>query len=333
MKKVLFACKNNERFKRNTKTSVNSGLFNGCQMVVNALNTEQIAAAKIINCVGERDLIAEIEKFKPDVVVVQALWFNPAMLEGLSKFSNTKFICHIHSNIPFLALESEAMHYLCAYKKHDWDIVINSVEGANYFRTVFGEGIYLPNVYSKPICLRSITEKEDLHIGCFGAIRPMKNHLSQAIAAIEFAKQKGKPLFFHINNLRIEAMGNGVYHNLMHLFLNQPEEFQLVHDGWIEPAEFPSHLMSMDLCMQLSMTETFNIVTADAISVGSPVVVSKDIDWVDSEAICKTNKLGDILEVMETAYLNEVLAARNAEKLRLHNKIALEPWKDYISAL
>jgi hypothetical protein len=36
----------------------------------------------------------------------------------------------------------------------------------------------------------------------------------------------------------------------------------------------------MDICMQVSLSESFNIVTADAVSVDKPVVVSEDIEWM-----------------------------------------------------
>ena len=79
--------------------------------------------------------------------------------------------------------------------------------------------IYLPNYY--PIENTEIKnydkEKDTINISCFGAIRPLKNQLIQAIASIEFANKVNKKLRFHINATRVEGNGLPVYHNLKYL--------------------------------------------------------------------------------------------------------------------
>ena len=53
-----------------------------------------------------------------------------------------------------------------------------------------------------------------IDIGCFGAIRPMKNTFHQALACIEFAELKNKTLRFHVNTSRVEQSGENVVKNL-----------------------------------------------------------------------------------------------------------------------
>jgi glycosyltransferase involved in cell wall biosynthesis len=134
-----------------------------------------------------------------------------------------------------------------------------------------------------------------LNIGCFGAIRPMKNHLMQAVAAIEFADRNNLILHFHINSGRVESNGNNAIKNVRALFEHLPEH-KLVEHGWMDHDSFLDLIKTMDMCLQVSFTETFNIVTADAVASNVPVVVSSEMKWVsppyadpvDSESIIKT---------------------------------------------
>ena len=116
-------------------------------------------------------------------------------------------------------------------------------------------------------------KKDTINIAVFGAIRPLKNHLIQAISAIQFANEEGLKLYFHINGTRIENNGDPVLKNLRELFEGQ-EKHELVEHCWMEHDKFVELLQSMDICMQVSFSETYNIVTADAVNGLVPVVVS-----------------------------------------------------------
>ena len=67
--------------------------------------------------------------------------------------------------------------------------------------------------------------KSTIDIGAYGAIRPLKNQLLQALAAIKFAESIGKTLRFHINITRIENNGDPVLKNLRNLFSNSVKKF------------------------------------------------------------------------------------------------------------
>ncbi len=122
--------------------------------------------------------------------------------------------------------------------------------------------------------------KQTIDIAAFGAVRPMKNHLIQAIAAIKFANEIGKKLKFHINVTRVENNGDPVLKNIRSLFLNSPHE--LVEHVWLTHEEFVNLSSTMDMCLQVSLSETFNIVTADAVNSNVPIVVSDEIKWASS---------------------------------------------------
>ena len=100
-------------------------------------------------------------------------------------------------------------------------------------------------------------DKNVLNIGCFGAIRPLKNQLYQAVAAIEFANSINKKLHFHVNIARVENNGDPVLKNLRNLFINNPKH-KLVEHSWLTHEDFINLVRKMDIGLQVSFTETFS---------------------------------------------------------------------------
>ena len=161
-----------------------------------------------------------------------------------------------------------------------------------------------------------------INISCFGAIRPMKNHLIQAMAAIKFAEDHQLALNFHINNTRIEQRGDNVRKNLIALFDNQPQHNLIVHP-WMSHKNLLSLITEeIDIGMQVSFTETFNIVSADHIHCGVPMVTSKEVTFVALPFRADPTDIKSIIRALKHAYW--------AEKWNLHNinKQLLE-WSNY----
>ena len=139
---------------------------------------------------------------------------------------------------------------------------------------------YLPNYYphrAVPVVKEPIPGEVD--VGCFGAIRSLKNHVGQAIAAMMFAQRIGRYLRFHINGDRLERGGQAVSAALDALFDAAPNA-ELVRHPWIPTHdEFLKLVASMDLVTQASFAETFCIVAADAASQDVPLVTSAEVPW------------------------------------------------------
>jgi len=72
-------------------------------------------------------------------------------------------------------------------------------------------------------------ENTEINIGCFGAFRQLKNHLIQAVAAIEFAEKNNFKLNFHINVGRMEQNGNNPYKNVKNIFNMLPQYSLIEH--------------------------------------------------------------------------------------------------------
>ena len=93
--------------------------------------------------------------------------------------------------------------------------------------------------------------KKSISISSFGAIRPMKNQLMQAIAAIKFADDIERELVFHINATRVENKGDSALKNILSLFENT--HHKLVQHPWLNHNEFIKVIKGMDICMQVSI--------------------------------------------------------------------------------
>ncbi len=136
-----------------------------------------------------------------------------------------------------------------------------------------------------------------INIGCFGAIRPFKNQLEQAMAAMIFANKHHLKLFFHVNGDRIEQSGEEALKNIRSLFKNSYHD--LLEHEWKNHSQFIELVKTMDVGIQVSFSESFNIVSADFTSCGVPIVGSPDIDWLPEAYQANPNSSKDIVEKIE----------------------------------
>lgn len=335
--KVLFICKRNECYGFSTYTRRSSGLYNSTRFIVEGLSKRGIEA-NIIEVQDNNDIDRAVSKYKPDIVVIEALWVVPEKFPILMRLHpGVQWFVHLHSHMPFLALEGIAMEWIRKYAMGGVGLIANSLESFEAIQCILktDELIFLPNVYiTHP---RRAELKENgimshvLDIGCFGAMRPLKNHLLQALAAIEFARQKKKWLNFHINSSRTETGGEPVLKNLRNLFAHQPN-CRLIEHRWMEPDEFIHFLQShIDIGMQVSLSETFNVVSADYVTAGIPVVVSKEVYWVSNFNKAKDNSIPDIVKVLKRVYKNRPAVKWNQKLLINYSKHAQKMWFDFVN--
>lgn len=146
----------------------------------------------------------------------------PEKFEILNKLHpDVTWMIRLHSETPFIANEGMAMDWLGKYLNYPKvKIAINTPRMLNeikeYLEIKYGKFFVHPNFYPQEYKLKNIDKnKEHIDIGCFGAIRPLKNHLLQAISALAFADSIDKKLKFHVNTGRIEMKGEPVLHNLI----------------------------------------------------------------------------------------------------------------------
>jgi hypothetical protein len=208
-------------------------------------------------------------------------------------------------------------------------ISFNNRFTSNYFDGIYND-IYLPNIYYRIQEANDCTvSKEHINIGCFGAIRPFKNQLAQAVAAINYGNSNGKEIHFHINASRIEQSGESVLKNLRHLFQYTPH--RLVEHKWMSHDEFLIIVQLMDLGMQVSFSESFNIVTADFVSSKVPIIVSEDITWMPSSLKVNPNDVvGMELKIGEVLRHPNRFIRRQSKSLLQYNSAAIDVWEGFL---
>jgi hypothetical protein len=134
--------------------------------------------------------------------------------------------------------------------------------------------------------------------------------VSQAVAAIKFADEINQKLVFHINGNRTEQNSNGsILKNTEALFKNS--KHVLHKHEWMSHSYFLHVLKKLDISMQVSFTETFNIVSADAVYNSVPVVVSPTIHWASRFSKADPLDIDDICNKMYAAYDSNILPMWN----------------------
>lgn len=333
MKRVLFICK-----LRGGSYGIPYGLFNSASFVAEALKKRGIET-KVVDVVDANSIDREVSQYKPTHVVIEALWVTPDKFRVLLKLhKKPKWVVRVHSKAPFLAMEGIAIEWLTEYKKiadefNNFKVSANNFDFNNELIDVLRlDAVYLPNIYAPKYQFKPSKCKETFDIGCFGSIRPLKNQFIQAIAAIDYANLYGKKLQFHMNASRVEQRGESILRNIRALFKDSGHI--LVEHQWLSHADFIKLVRTMDLGMQVSFTESFNIVTADFVSQDVPVVVSPDIDWMPLLYKANSNSSESMVRALRRA---ELLGLFNIQivamiKLWWHSRKAIKTWLSYLNS-
>lgn len=331
--KILYVLKKNLIYGGYNSVIARSGLLNSARLTSDQLKKYLHVDTAIEICVDGNEIDKFIHKHKPALCIIEAIWVTPKKMKELSELHPCiTFIVLIHSEVPFLAGEGNAISWI--YKYNQLDRVypaFNSRTTYDQFRALGIVCYYLPNVYLD-VKERHHRRPVDgvLNIASFGAIRPFKNQLIQAMAAIVFAEKHGKRLHFHMNTTRTEQGGEGVLKNIRALF--DATKHSLVEHGWKDREGFLHLCAKMDLGLQLSFSESFNIVTADFVNAGTPIVVSNTIDWMPGSQKASVDDMENILEIMEHSFHNRQRAAeRSARFLNRYNKKSLKVWQQFLS--
>jgi hypothetical protein len=322
--KVLFILKKKKIYDHVSYTkAIHSGLFNSATFVNKMLNRNGIKSY-CVEVIDGNDIDREVCKLRPNIVIIEALWVTPEKFIELHKHHpKVKWIVRIHSEIPFIANEGSAMDWCFKYDKLSENMNITIAPNTvTMVKDLEKSGInnlaYLPNYYpvKKKRNRKEVKKKSHIDIGCFGAVRPMKNQLIQAVAAIDFGNSIGKPVHFHMNTERVEK-GESVIKNIRALFANQ-ETHELIEHPWYSHEDFVEVIKEMDLGLQVSFNETFNIVAADFASNNIPIIGSDEIKWLSFIYKAKATSSDQIVRKMKISYW---LRCLNLQKL---NKIGLE---------
>lgn len=322
--KILFILKTNAT--SGGSSTSKSGLTNSAKLIAERLNEFPHVRADIVQVKNENHILEVLTTHGPDIVIIEAVWITPAKLKHLvDKFQATRFITRVHSRLPFIAMEGNVIGWIKEYARVS-DVAFNNKQTASDMELIGIENIYLPNIYSHihHVPCEKQKHKHSYKIGCFGSIRPFKNQLPQAAAAIRFGDVRRSVVKFFMNTSGIEQNGEQVLKNIRSLF--EGTRHKLVEIDWLDHHEFIKVLASMDASMQVSLTETFNLVTADSVLAHVPVVVSEQIDWLTGRK-ADPNSVSNIADVLEYVIdrRNEQIED-NINDLRIYNEQATLRW-------
>lgn len=330
-KKVLFILKRREDYNadKHSHIGLSTGLYNSAsfmnQMLVDAGVESHLEVVEDNNKIDKY-----VTQYRPTHVIIEALWVVPSKFAILCKLHPTvKWIIRLHSEMPFLAGEGMALDWIGDYVLQPNILIgVNAPRALGEVKDYLGiqqrwskdeinkRIIYLPNFYPQEYKFKEFDKNKDwIDISCFGAIRPLKNHVIQAIAAIKFAESLNKKLRFHINSGRIEMKGDSALNNLIGLFSHMIDNgHQLINHLWTPREEFLELCSKMDIGMQVSFSETFNIVGADLVTEGVPLVASDEIPWADVRFCAKPTETEDIFEKLKLTYNKPQMNVQHNQK-------------------
>lgn len=331
MSKVLFLSK-----KLTNNYGVSTGLQQSSQFISDYLTANGICN-KTVTCIDSNDIDKEVYNFKPTHVIIHAIWVPPYKLQELVKIHpKVKWIIRIHSKLPFLANEGIAFEWLTAYTKiPNITISNNNRKGSiELKKALHTDVLYLPNMYYLNVNIADVRIPNGfVDIGCFGAVRPLKNILIQAVAAINFGNKYGKRIRFHINGHRVEQSGDQQLKNIRSLFKNYTGTHELIEHEWMPHQEFLKLVKQMEFGMQVSLSETFNIVAADFVYVGVPILVSPEIEWMPDFTKADPTNISDICSKMEDLYFNKrkYFIKSSQDELNKFNEKAGKRWLTFLN--
>jgi len=292
--------------------------------------------------VSGSDHIASILRSKPTAthVIIEAAFISVENVGVLTRqFGNTEFSCRIHSQVAFLQCEPQAISMIRDYVRlqdHtlNFRLSVNSDRIGTFLEQVYGSSILLlPNLYfiDNPQ-IRTFREPASLlRVGSFGALRLMKNHATGVSAALMMASVHRRDLEFYLSVGREEGGGNSILAAVRNLFTGVPFG-KLREIPWSNWSDFRHIIANLDLHMQLSVSETYNITTADACAQGVPTVCSGALDWTPASWHADIDDVSDIARVGWALLTDPYACARGLAGLTNYNKMSLSKWMDWLSA-
>lgn len=304
---------------------ISNGLRNSALFVVDMLLAEG-HRAKLVEAIDGNSIDALVAQNQPTRVVIEAIWVTPEKMAELQKlWPKVRWTVRIHSELAFLSNEGVAISWIVAYRKQGIEVAFNSKQTVEDFGIAW-ETVYLPNYYPLRKPRKQKTPNGTLDIGCFGAIRPLKNQLIQAFAAVSYATNRSQSLVFHMNGSRIEQLGSNNLKNI-EAFLKATGHTLELHP-WMDHEDFLELLAEMDICLQVSLNESFNITSADAVSMGVPLVGSETISWLPKWSQAKVDSVKSIVSAMDRA--DRIGIWLNHEALKEYLENTVDIWNAWV---
>ena len=289
-----------------------------------------------VDVVNAIDKYNETHKHRLTHVVISAPWISLHDMRNLiCHFPEIQFVVLSHSNVGFLQADPHGVdlyrHYAKLAETHkNLRVGGNCRRFTDWFEAAYKHRcVCLPNIYPTERVRSKVWDgKSTIKIGAFGAIRPEKNFMTAAAGALAIHSALGVPMELHMS-----TGGDGCKSTTLPAIKEMTENipgFTLIRHDWDNWDKFIQLIAKMDLLIQVSYTESFNMVTADGVSVGVPTVVSPVIFWAPKSWMADSD---DSLDVAATGIklLTSDQKYLGADALRENNEKSLKYWLDFLS--
>lgn len=313
---------------------------------VAAINTAKVLQragmpTEVWPIVSATDLRQRLEKTPHDQVIISAPWIPTLEMQALSNdFPRTQFAVTCHSNVGFLQADRNGVKLV--RELMDLEMATSNVHLAGNTRR-FCQWInqcfqvpcaYLPNLYFLGTSVprpRPPFGCGTLRVGAFGATRPLKNLMSAAGAALEIARLLRVQLEFWISAGRTEGGGDCVLGAVTEMLSGLPY-VTLKLNGWQTWPEFRKTVGTMNLLLQPSYTESFNMVTADGVAEGVASVVSSAIDWAPADWKADVDDVPQIARVGRKLLLDAHAPSEGFDALQTYVADGLRAYRHYLAS-
>jgi hypothetical protein len=211
-------------------------------------------------------------------------------------------------------------------------VAANSQRLATWLTDAYGvPSTWLPNLYHLDHGARTARAPfrgGTLRIGAFGATRPLKNLMTAAGAAVQIASMLRTDAELWMSSGRNE--GGGSVTEAIRQMIQGVRHVRFVESGWQSWPQFRQTVRSMNLLLQPSYTETFNVVTADGVAEGVPSVVSEAIDWAPDGWKARVDDVDHIARVGLKLLDDKSAPRKGLRALEAWNRGAFRAWREFL---
>ncbi len=288
-----------------------------------------------VDIVHAIDKYNETHKERLTHIVISAPWLSTYDLKCiLRNWPDMQVVILSHSNVGFLQADPCGVALLRSYLElAKWNPNLrvggNSKHFADWLAHAYdADSVWLPNVYPFEDRAAKPWNGGLVKIGAFGAVRPEKNFMTAAAAAVAVHKQLGVPIELHMSSGGEGDQGRTT--PSIGEMCADMKGVTLVRHAWAPWDIFIQEIAEMDLLFQLSYTESFNMVTADGISQGVPSVVSPAISWAPDAWKANPDNVMDAARVGVRLLTNRKERSAGFAALSRHNEKAVRVWLEWL---
>jgi hypothetical protein len=315
---------------------------------VAAINTAKVLRREgiqttVIPVISANDLRNYLLSNRVDHVIISAPWIPTLELAKLAQeHPEVQFAVNCHSNVGFLQADRNGVKLIretieLEQATHNVHLAGNTERFCRWVESAFRKPCaYQPNLYylddhaGHPIHPQPIGHSGPLRIGIFGATRPLKNLMTAAAGALEISRALRVPLELWLSGGRAEGGGESVLGAISEMLCGQPN-VTVKPNNWQSWPQFRQTVSHMQLLLQPSYTESFNMVTADGIAEGVPSVVSSAIDWAPAHWRADVDNASDVARVGRHLLHDPHAAREGLEALKHYVHQGVAAYRKYFS--